>query len=143
MGRMNIDKAKYVIAEIKSIPRYEKIIANLDGKMMDIAARIETIQSPSCSLGHIGPGSATPKSKVSVINELLSDESRLIQEQDEFKAMKRRAEKYKALVYVTHESESQFLHDFFEGKPYGWIAQKHNVTNVYKKALALVSKVEV
>lgn len=140
---MNTDKAKYVIAEIKSIPRYESIIENLDEKMFEIAARIETIQSPSCSLGHVGPGSASPRSKVSIINELLSDESRLIKEQDEFKAMKRRAEKYRAIVLVTCESESEFLREFFEGKPYGMLGRKYHVSNVYKKVLALVSKVEV
>ncbi len=139
---MNVDKAKYVIAEIKSIPRYEKIIANLDEKMMDIAARIETIQSPSCSLGHIGPGSATPKSKVSVINELLSDESRLLKEQDEFKAMKRRAEKYRALVFVQCESDAEFLKEFFEGKPYGILGRKYCVSNVYRKVVSLISGIQ-
>lgn len=142
---MNTDKAKYVIAEIKSIPRYENIMKNLDEKLFEIAARIETIQSPSCSLGHVGPGSASPKSKVSIINELLSKESKLIKEQDEFKAMKRRAEKYRALVYVACEEENDaaFLRDFFSGKPYGWIAHKHCVSNVYKKAVSLVVKAEV
>lgn len=134
------EKAKYIIGEIKSISRYEKIIDSLTIDLRDLADQMESIQLPSSPQGRkIVAPTVSPQEKTSRIHELLSEEQELMAERSRFEQRKHQAVKYRAIFFdKCPDNEQAFSQDFFNGKSYKYLEYHHSVSNPYRHMLRMV-----
>lgn len=139
---MTDEKAKYILHEIKSLRRYQKIIRGIDLDLKDIHQRIEAVSEPSSPQGHgDDPKVQSHVEKATIVNSLLSDEWELIKEREKFVDRKKEAEDYYTkLKLVCTRDELDFADAFFRGVSYKRLSLDHHYENPYQSVLVLVKR---
>ena len=114
---MTDDKAKYILHEIKSLRRYQKIIQGIDLDLKRVHEEIRTISEPSCPQGHGDlPKVQSHADKSSLVLGLMTDEAELIKERDKFVDRRKEADDYYTkLKLVCTRQELDFADAFFRG----------------------------
>lgn len=141
---MTDDKAKYILHEIKSLRRYQKLIQSTDLELMRIHDKIQSVSEPSCPSGK-GDGVKIQShvEKSTIVNSLMSDEWELIQEKEKFVARKKEAEDYYIkLKMVCTRQELDFADAFFRGVSYKRISSDHHYENPYQSMIVLIKRID-
>ena len=140
---MTDEKAKYILHEIKSLRRYQKIIQGIDFDLRRIHDEIQSVSEPSCPNGHdsdVKISNHTEKS--TIVNSLMSDEWELIQEKEKFIARKKEAEDYYTkLKMVCTRQELDFADAFFRSVSYKRLSVEHHYENPYQSMIVLMKRI--
>lgn len=136
---MTNELAKYTLREIRSVWRYDSILAGIEKDLKDISDEIESILSPSCPLGQTGPKiEHSGITKQTIINSLLSDEMELMGRQKKFKRLKNDAEKMRIqFLAACEENEFDFGLAVVDGVPYAKIEKKLGYSNAFDHAMRI------
>lgn len=137
---MTDDKAKYILHEIKSLRRYQKIIQGIDLDLKRVHEEIRTISEPSCPQGHGDlPKVQSHKDKTSIVNSLMTDEWELMEEKEKFIKRCKEAEDYYIKLKVScSRQELDFADAFFRGVSYKRLSMDYHYENPYKKVIDLI-----
>lgn len=137
---MTDDKAKYILHEIKSLRRYQKIIQGIDLDLKRVHEEIRTISEPSCPQGHGDlPKVQSHADKSSLVLGLMTDEAELIKERDKFVDRRKEADDYYTkLKLVCTRQELDFADAFFRGVSYKRLSMGYHYENPYKKVIDLI-----
>lgn len=139
---MTDDKAKYILHEIKSLRRYQKIIQGIDLDLKRVHEEIRTISEPSCPQGYGDlPKVQSHKDKTSIVNSLMTDEWELLEEKEKFIKRRKEAEDYYIKLKVScSRQELDFADAFFRGVSYKRLSMDYHYENPYEKVLNLIKK---
>ncbi len=140
---MTDDKAKYILHEIKSLRRYQKIIQGIDLDLKRVHEEIRTISEPSCPQGHGDlPKVQSHADKSSLVLGLMTDEAELIKERDKFVDRRKEADDYYTkLKLVCTRQELDFSDAFFRGVSYKRLSIDHHYENPYQSMIVLIKRI--
>lgn len=139
---MNEEIAKYILREIRSVWRYDLILAGIEKDLKNISDEIEAILSPSCPLGQTGPKiESSPMTKQTVVNSLLSDEMELLERQKKFEGLKHEADKYQVeFLAAAEDDEADFAKAVVDGISYSKIERKFRYSNAIDHAIRICKR---
>lgn len=142
---MNNELAKYILREIRSLWRYDSILAGIEKDLKDISDEIESILSPTCPNGQTGPKiEHSGITKQTIINSLLSDEMDLLERQKKFERLKHEADKYRVKFLVAAEDdEEDFAKMVVEGVSYAKINHKFSYSNAFDHAIRICKRLKL
>lgn len=140
---MTDDKAKYILHEIKSLRRYQKIIQGIDLDLKRVHEEIRAISEPSCPQGHGDlPKVQSHADKSSLVLGLMTDEWDLMEEKEKFIKRRKETEDYYIKLKVScSRQELDFADAFFRGLSYKRLSIDHHYENPYQSMIVLIKRI--
>lgn len=138
---MDIEEAKYIVREIRSIQRYNLIIKGIEKDMERINQEIDAVLSPNCPNGKAGEKVSSSVKKETIVNSLLSDEQALIERRRDFEVLKLKADQYRIkFLSVCEKDEEAFAYDFVRGISFRRLERIYSFSNAYDHAVRIVKR---